>query len=444
MKNFSQFVNERKNTSSAIRLTDKEVEDFVKKNRKVLPIDVVKAIYIAKKYNLFDSAQLDEIRLAKKPELKKLVDKFKTPLSELEDLHRLFKEIGTNYRMIPMYLSQDEYNAVMSGSEHISNVAIDVDTKQGRDTLAKQYMPLVINQATYFASVSSKSRADLMSAGSEGLSKAIEAYAKARDSKNSNNDKFLSFGSLVKQYIRGYILNEINNKHLDNQAMSIDNLMVGDDEIKTDYQKFLGVNDQDKIDEDVAKLISIISKKFSQRDADIFCRYFGIGHREKMKSKDIAKMYGLSETAIKNGPINKIIKYIKSNPELMEIMGSIRNYYNESLLVKCFGSDKTQIYETLMADPGFLVLEFLTRWQTKSIFNKALDSAIKNSGSSEVLNILSGDFLTIDDNIKKYRKQITKFLEYMYPSEPIGSMNDVDLIEMMAEIQEYYHKHNKK
>ena len=451
MKKFTQFIVEKKTQYDLIAPTSEEIEKFLTKVKKNIPINVIKSIYLTQKYHLFEPEKLDLVRLAKKPELKRLVNELNIPLNDLEDLHSMFKEMGQSYKMMPQYISKSDRELILSGKEHISNVVIDVESKQGREAIAKQYMPLITKYANYYAGNSSRSRTDLISAGTEGLMMAIKKYSEA---KAENTGKFLSLGSYIKSYVKGYMLNDINDNYSaasgtssmtgrQGQSISIDNLVVGDDEIESDYNKYLAKSDNHvKIDEEIKKLIDILSKKFSHRDVDIFCRYFGIGTRDRMKSKDIAKMYGLGEAAIKNGPINKIVKYIKQNKELMEIMSSVRDYYNESLLVNCFDMSKTQIYEYLLSDYGFVILEELNKWNNKKTFLTALNKSLSFSDSQIILDLLSGDFITIDNNIKKHRKTIVEFLEHMYPSEKISGLNDVDLIEMMVDLQNYYHKYN--
>ena len=87
-------------------------------------------------------------------------------------------------------------------------------------------------------------------------------------------------------------------------------------------------------------------------------------------------------------------------------------------------------------------MEEITRWHNKDVFKRALTSALPGN-QDIILNILKGGFEEVDDNIKKYKKDIIKFLSSMYPTENMSRKTDVDLIEYMMELQEIYKKYNK-
>lgn len=452
MRKFSQFIGEKKKEYDGAVITSEEVSDFINKYKKDLPLDVIKATYLADKLGLNDPSKLDEIRNSKKPQLKKLVDQLNISITDLEDLWKFFTDMKENYHMMPQYISKSERELILAGKMYLRDTMIDTSTKEGQEALFNQYIPLVRSLAKQYAANTNRSQSDLISAGSEGLAMAISKYKKEI---NDKTGKVASFGAYAKQYVLGYIKNDvvdnmfgtsgINDYAIKNglvgDTVNIDHMFGKDGEIKQDYIEPLGREDKGNVDEQIEKLITILSKKFSQRDVDIFMRYFGIGGREKMKSKDIATMYKLSETAIKNGPINKIIKFIKQNPTLMEIMFEIRDIYNEALLSKCYGMNREQISEYLLNDDGYVILEEMSRWSDKGRFKRNVESALNKVKAPVLKDILKGDFTTIDDNIKIHSNEIKVFLALMYPTDNISQMSDVEMIELMSEVQEYYKKY---
>lgn len=452
MRKFSQFIGEKKKEYDGAVITSMEIADFINKKKKDLPLDVIKATYLADKLGLNDPSQLDEIRNSKKPQLKKLVDQLNISITDLEDLWKFFSDMKENYHLMPQYISKSERELILAGKMYLRDAMIDTESEAGQKALLKQYAPLVRSLAQKYSENTNRSRSDLISAGTEGLWIAITKYKK---NVSTTTGKVASFGAYAKQCISGYMKNDIVDNMFATSSVTdyaikngqvgdtynFDHIMGKDGEIKQDYVEPLGREDKGNVDEQVEKLITMLSKKFSQRDVDIFMRYFGIGGREKMKSKDIAAMYNLSETAIKNGPINKIIKFIKQNPELMEIMFEIRDIYNEGLIAKCAGLTKEQVYEMLLNDDGFIILEEMSRWSDKGHFKRNVESALGKIKVPVLKDILKGDFVTIDDNIKIHSKEIKAFLTLMYPTDNISQMSDVEMIELMSEVQEYYKKY---
>jgi hypothetical protein len=229
-------------------------------------------------------------------------------------------------------------------------------------------------------------------------------------------------------------------------------MMSGEDNIELDHISSLGAEDKDMSgveseDKNWQHIFKLIEGQFKQRDIDIFYRYFGLNGYKREKSKDIAKSYGMSEGNIRNSVINKIISFLKKDKHAIRILASINQSYNESLMGELFGMDKDTIFETLLNDDIFILLEELNRWNNKEVFKTSIESALSNiDGEDKVIlnNMLIGDFNTIDDNFKKNKKLIILFLGLLYPTESMSRKSDVSLIEYMVEIQDLYKKYYRK
>ena len=153
-------------------------------------------------------------------------------------------------------------------------------------------------------------------------------------------------------------------------------------------------------------------------------------------------MYGMSEGNIRNSVINKMLAFLKKDKDALELLVNLNDSYNESLMIELFGCDRETILERLANDDIYILLEEITRWSNKDVFKRALMNSL-DSNFDIILNILNGGFEDIDNNIKKYKKDIIKFLENMYPTENMHRKTDVDLIEYMIELQSIYQKYNK-
>jgi hypothetical protein len=200
-------------------------------------------------------------------------------------------------------------------------------------------------------------------------------------------------------------------------------------------------------EEDFKSLYDLLEKKFSQRDCVIFYRFFGLNGYPKVKSKDLAKEFGWSEGNIRNSVINKIIKFLRTNPKSQEILSQLQESYNISIMTGLVGMDKNYVVETLYNDDMFIILEELNKWPTKDLFFMSLNNAlsnIKDKKEIEYINhIIKSDFNELDNHFKANKKYIINFLSHMCPTESMARKTDVSLLEYMVEIQDLYKKYSK-
>lgn len=150
----------------------------------------------------------------------------------------------------------------------------------------------------------------------------------------------------------------------------------------------------------------------------------------------------MSEGNIRNSIINKMIAFLKKDRAALELLMDLNESYNVSLMIELFGCDKETILERLINDDIYILLEEITRWNDKNVFVRSLNNSL-GANSEIILNILNGGFEDIDNNLKKYKKEIIKFLSNMYPTENMSRKTDVDIIEYMLELQEIYKKVSK-
>ena len=233
-------------------------------------------------------------------------------------------------------------------------------------------------------------------------------------------------------------------------AFSLDGILGDDDgEFKQDRLAILGVSDADwELNGDENKqwksLFDLLEKMFTQREVDIFYRFFGLNGYKKEKSKDIAKSYGMSEGNIRNSIINKMINFLKKDKKANNILTGIQSIYNEALMAELIGFNKQEILEALANDDTFILLEELNRWNNKDVFKNAFYNALDKiniDDSKKLIDIFKGDFETIDSNYRKNKRLISFFLGNMYPAENMSRKTDISLIEYMEEIQKLYQKY---
>lgn len=455
MKKFSQFVSESRGDHESDALLVSEITSFINKVKKRLPADVQRAIYLSSKLGLGTAKDIDEIRTANKSKLKDLVDKFNVQYEDLEDLWNLLKTIKQNYKIMPQYLSKHEREMMERGELATSDLTIDLETKAGRDAVARMYTPLVLHIVNQFKGKSKLDKTSLISAGMLGLTGAMNDWKRVADEKN---DKVVSFKTYAGNRIRQQILNDINElghtlsgtswytakkaKDEDSggygmlDAISLDGL-TNDPDFDQDHFGALGVTDKNTNDDPAwKKVFATLERKFTQRDMDIFYRFFGVNNRPKEKSKDIAKSYGMSEGNIRNSIINKILKFLKTDNTLKDVLGDLLDIYTESLMRDMCGLDRNAIVEMLAGDDTYILLEDLCKWNSAVGFNKSYKFAMSTLNPAEqntIRTALAGGFKEIDSNLRKCASTYKKFLAVMDPTAT-AVRTDGDIIAGMEEI----------
>ena len=453
MIKFTDIINESKKQEYNGAVTMQELDDYINKTNKILPNIVRDALYLVKKYEILEADDINTILNTNKSGISSLAKKFDMNTDSMEELWNLLKDLKSNIKLFPHFLTPFEQKSLIKGTARIEDLTIDLETTQGQNEAIKQYMPVVNKIVNQYVGKSKLNRSDLMSAAHIAIANAIKEWDRSK-------------GQLFKTYlsyrVQQQILNDIDehghslsgtswyttkkygSEVLD--AVSIDGISRDENgEFKQDRLAALGYNDGRDEEAEVKqwkKVFEILEKKFKQRDLDIFYSYFGLNGYKKEKSKDIAKRYGMSEGNIRNSIINKILAFLKKDKESLELLVSLMDSYNESLMIELLGCDKDAILERLSNDDIYILLEEITKWCNKDVFARSLNNSL--AGNSEIiLNILNGGFEEVDLNIKKYKKDIIKFLSNMYPTENMSRKTDVDLIEYMMELQEIYKKYNK-
>ncbi len=459
MQVFSRIITEareRKNFDS-YSLLSSEINTFMNKVKKQLPKNVQDTIYLTNKLNLMERDILIRIKDASRSELQSISSELNIKYNDLEDLQKQLKSLKRNIKLLPQFQSKQEREEVMAGKLAVEDLIIDLETESGRNAVAKLYTPIVYKIVAQREGKSRLDKAELISAGMEGLAKAIRDYNREKAGEQS-------FKTYASYRILQTILDEENsNSHTlsgtnwyaykkegsNLDTTSIDNLKLGDDEVDTDRLAFLAVEDDLKwIDftktekEYWDMLFKALENKFSARDCNIFYRFFGLKEfwGKKEKSKDIAKSYGMSEGNIRNSILNKMLKYILNDSKTRHIADALRRIYCESLMKDLvYLDDKQAIYEALIADDMFIMLEELNRWNNKQLFINSIHSALDKFAIEDakyLIECLERGFEYIDDTFKKYKNIIIYFLSYLYPTKNFNRASDVSIIDEMSKLSQ--------
>lgn len=459
MDNFSSFVLEARKNYNSGSLLSSEINQYLSKVNRVIPENVKRVIYLTQKYNLLDIASIEEIKNSNKGGLKNLAKKYNISEDSLEDLWNMLKDLKNKIKLLPQYQTEQERQSIELGKLSMDDLTIDLDSQVGRSAAAKMYMPMVYKIVNAYVGKSKLDKQELMSAALKGFTDAMNDWRKTDD-----EGQRVAFKTYAGFRVKQQILNDINeyghalsgtNWYASKvygagllDAVSIDGMMSGDDEIDSDKLSALGIEDKDLTrneEKSWQSLYKLLENNFKQRDVNIFYRYFGLNGYKREKSKDIAKSMGMSEGNIRNSVINKMIKFLKNDRKASEILQDIQDMYTESLMIEMLGYTRDEIVETLINDDMYILLEELTKWNYKTVFNQAMRdtfSMIPDQKDKKILiDILKGDFEYLDNNFKKNKNLIILFLSNLYPTENMKKKTDVDLLNYMSDLQNYYKKY---
>lgn len=462
MNNFTNFIKEsRGGYGMSNSLLSKEINSYLKSVKKILPSHIQDIIYLTKKYDLLDEESIMAIKQASKSQLNDISRQYNIPLSELVNLWDAIKGLKSNeLKLLPQCQSKVEREMIEKGQLSMDELTIDLESRSGRNAAAKVYMPLVYKIVNSYANSSNMDRQELMSAGVQGLADAINDWKKDSRKQDENTVSFKTYASYrVKQQI----LNDINKyshglsgtswySHkmgMNTDTVSIDALLSTDnDKPSSSMEKALGVIDKTHSDDskEWSKIYDLIEKNFRQREVDVFYRYFGLKGYKKEKSKDIARSLGVSESAIRNVYINKIIMFLRNDKQAISILTNIQDMYNESLMLEMLDMTREEMMDYLVNDDIYILLEELNKWSNKNLFINHLNdslSRLSEKDANTIIEFLDGDFETVDSQFKKNKKLIVSFLEYMHPTESFVKKTDVALLDYMSELQEFYQKYKK-
>lgn len=295
-----------------------------------------------------------------------------------EDLKELYKCIGKVKQAdrlleIPVFLTKQQFEDIISKKISPDEILLDLKTEKGRNKVVAQYTPLIHKIIRQWIGKSNLGVDDLLSVAYEGITYAMNKFGKrkVRDEngkwvegdKDEKMAKY-SFKQFAAYCIDNFIREEIKHKsHLvrvpasqqsrerkdkghntKTYAVSGD-VGIGKNDngnVRTLFDILdTGENGNKSVDnEDLEKLWKGVYKKlednFKERDLEIFYSLFGLNGHKQIKGKELAKKYGIGESAIT--PIKKkIIKFIKDDStlwaafnEILSIVGEAKqNKYNE-------------------------------------------------------------------------------------------------------------------
>lgn len=473
MNNFSNIIEGRNRTSlDGVNLLSHEIADYTKKMSKKLPQEVTNTIYLLQKYGITSGETVDEILVSNSGRLKTMAAELNITYQDIQDIKATLQKLGNNIKLLPMKMSEREREELIAGRKAMDDLTMDLETEKGRSAVIKQYGPLVYKIANQFIGKENLDKAELISVGFEGLTQAMNTYQKPIDKSELEDDaereeaeeaKRTSFKSWASYKIRWAILGEIydnsrtirmsyndrRNAYAKGETTSLTTSLDrmagkdGEEGSMQDYIAGLATTDTLTASEQQKrwdKLFDELGKHFSKRDMVVFMKYFGLGGEKEEKGKDIAAEFNMTPAMVTHIVTKKILPYIKSNEDLMDIMSDLLAMRVESLMVNNMYKSGKELYEALLGDDVYLMLEEITRWRNPEVLFETVAHAMEPL-SDTITEFLKGDENFATNNYKDNLKEVKEFLTNLYPTESFIHKPDEYILERLLEIINLWHKY---
>ena len=290
-----------------------------------------------------------------------LVDFFNSGLPEKKELRKLYSNINKvndtgRVKEIPVFMTRTEFENVIDKKIPADKAIMDFETEEGRNEIARRYIPLVHKIVNSWVGKTALSRDELFEAGMHGLADAMKDYGEKsskakRTNKDVNLDKYMAytFLQIAAQRIRIVILETIkdeshlvriprskqaeekekNGFNVRSNSVSGDSPMGGKDGStgKTLFDLVGAIEnpgkemDRREINSLWDEILSELEEKFGPKTMDIFKNHFGFGlesGQKKLSGKEMAAKYGYSSPSSITSEITKVINFIKKDKDMYQ------------------------------------------------------------------------------------------------------------------------------
>lgn len=468
-------------SSIVININKNDLKKYIEIVKKDINRDTNALLNYLYDYNILSSVVLDDI--INKSNVSELSKKYNIP----ENIIKNIKQLKYEDCNIPLYQDSNDFQCVLNKTKTLEDITLDLDSPKSRDKVAKKYIPLVQAIARKYSNIGFNF-ADLVSAGMEGLTLAMNDYKKDYfdgnvDKEEASNYKNQSFKQYAGWRIKQKIQNEIQansrtvkmSKHISDKVkaaggslyttISIDARNFDTDGESTGFidalsnmmylqnNRDISSTRQKEIEDLWTKIFNILDKKFSNKKINnlkIFLMRRGLngynkenykGDLKGFSTKEIQDKLGIKAAASQMSQIDKsIINYLSNNKETRKILNDIRDLYVESLIADNIKSD---IFETLLNDETYLYLENLTRFNNQNKFDNIVGNTINefNYEDSKVIeSCLTNEIDYIDNIYDEYKYLLLEFVSKLNPTKIYK--DDLSIINEVAAISNLYKEYH--
>lgn len=352
MKKFSSIIYESKNTITV----KKDAVNYLSVNDLKKYLDVAKAFLSENSRKVIDYLIVNNTSyisdLSTDNDENALAGFYNAGIPKKENLKELWKAIDEVVKSgrtleIPVFQSKSEFDSIINKEVAADEVILDLKSEAGRNKVVKQYEPLLHKLARQYHGKSNLSYEDLISAGMEGFTYAMNRYGKRNKSQVDDDAiKNYTFGQYAAYFIRVQILEAIKNEsqtvripvsaqnkerketgsNRKNNSVSGDKSVGHDDDGGKTLFDFMGsVDDASKSldNQDLEKLwkkfYKALEDEFDQKVLDIFYSFYGLKGYKKLKNTEIAKKYNVNPSNI-TYYASKVRRFCGTNKKIYSLL----------------------------------------------------------------------------------------------------------------------------
>lgn len=294
----------------------------------------------------------------------------------LKELYKALQNIVKEKKIleIPTFQTKEEFDSIINKEVSPDYVILNLKSKDAQNELVKQYQPLLHKICRQYHGKSKFEYEDLMSIAYEGFLYAMTSFGKKKNENNEIDENIVKYTFLqyAAQMVRFAILDainhqsrtvripksEINKIRKKDGQIAKDNTVSGDKQVNVlgddgkktvfDFIDSQEYSDQTTNQSDLKILwddiYKEIIKEFGQKIFDIWCGFYGINDYEKLKNKELAQKYDVSNSSITYYCM-KVNTFLQKN---QKVHGMLVNVYD--LMKECLNEqermtkDHTEIY----------------------------------------------------------------------------------------------------
>jgi len=283
-----------------------------------------------------------------------------------EDLKELYNTLETVIKSdkaleIPVFQTKRQFDSIIKREVSPDYVILNLESPEAQEKLVKKYQPLIHKICRQYFGKCNFEYEELVSIANESFLYAMRTFSKKKSQNGEIDDNVTKYTFLkyAAQIIRFGILDtinsesrtvripksEINNIRKNQGQIAKTNAVSGDKQIginnsddgnKTvfdfiDSQEYsdqnINYNDLDTLWQEIYKEII---KEFGQKIFDIWCSFYGVNNHEKLKNKELAKKYDVSNSSITYYCV-KINTFLQKDKKVRKMLSDVYELMKECL-----------------------------------------------------------------------------------------------------------------
>lgn len=283
--------------------------------------------------------------------------------NNLKELKKALSNLIKNDKIleVPVFQTQKQFDMIMHEEVSPDYIFLNLESEKAQNELTKKYQPLLHKICRQYFGKSNFTYDELMSSAYEGFLYAMRSFGKKK------NDDVILDGNIVKytflqyaaQMVRFAILDainhesrivripksEINKVRKNNGQIAKTNSISGDKQVGINNSEdgnktvFDFIDSQESSESSLNKsdlkilweeIYKEIKKEFGEKIFNIWCSFYGINDSEKLKNKELAKKYNISNSSI-TYYCSKVNTFLQQNKKVFKMLQDVYELMKECL-----------------------------------------------------------------------------------------------------------------